>query len=127
MLFRSHVYLAYRLYNTRCDQKITVIFNFLFIYLFKVTPLRYNTLMPAFFPILETPLKRAFWYRQQLLLRFFFNRSKTFSFHRCRQFWPRTHAREAMCELVRYHGAKSMIDFSTILCVFDELLLANGA
>ena len=28
-----------------------------------------------------------------------------------------------MCELVRYHGAKSMIDFSTILCVFDELVV----
>ena len=40
---------------------------------FKVTPPRsFNTLMLAFFPILETFLKRAFWYRQQLLFRFFF-------------------------------------------------------
>ena len=39
--------------------------------------------MPAYFSILETLLKRAFWYRQQLLYRFFFyllNRSKTLSF-----------------------------------------------
>ena len=57
---------------------------------FKVTSLKNNTLMLAFFPILETLLKRAFWYRQQLLFRFFFyllNRSKTLSFHRCLQFW----------------------------------------
>ena len=36
-----------------------------------------------FFPILETLLKRVFWYRQQLLFRFFFyllNRSKMLSF-----------------------------------------------
>ena len=26
-----------------------------------------------------------------------------------------------MCDLVRYHGTKSMIGFSTILCVSDEL------
>ena len=41
-----------------------------------------NTLMPAFFPFLETLLKRAFWYCQQLLLRFVFyllNHSKTLS------------------------------------------------
>ena len=46
--------------------------------------------MPAFFPILETLLKRAFWYHHQFLLRFFFyllNRSKTLSFYRCLQFW----------------------------------------
>ena len=46
--------------------------------------------MPAFFPILETLLKRAFWYRQQLLFRFFFyllNRSKMLSFHQGLQFW----------------------------------------
>ena len=50
---------------------------------FKVTHLRYNTLMPAFFPILKTLLKCAFWHRQQLLFWFFFyllNRSKTLSF-----------------------------------------------
>ena len=54
----------------RCDQKITVIFNFFKKYLFapfnnyivafKVIPLSYNTLMPAFFPILEALLKRGF-------------------------------------------------------------------
>ena len=46
--------------------------------------------MSAFFPILETLLKRAFWYRQQLLFRLFFyllNHSKTLSFHQCLQFW----------------------------------------
>ena len=82
---------------TRCDQKITVVSFFekyLFInnYLvpFKVTPLRYNTLIPAVFPILETLLKGALWYRQQLLFRFLFyllNRKETLSFHRCLQFW----------------------------------------
>ena len=62
------------------------------ILLIKVTSLRYTTLMPAFFPILKTLLKRAFWYHQQLLFRFFFyflNRSKKFSFHRCLQFRKR--------------------------------------
>ena len=53
----------------RCNQKITVfsiysksIYLFINNYLvtFKVPPLRYNTLMPAFFPILETHPKRAF-------------------------------------------------------------------
>ena len=84
--------------HTRCDQIITVILNFikkfLFIYQylvpFKATPLRFNTLMPAFFPILETLLKRAFWNRQQLLFLFFFyliNHNKMLSFHRCLQFW----------------------------------------
>ena len=69
--------------------------KYLFMYLFinnyrvpfKVTPVKYNTLMPAFFPIVETLLKR---YRQQHLFRFFFylfNRSKTLSSHRCFQFW----------------------------------------
>ena len=46
--------------------------------------------MPAFFPILETRLKHAFCYRQQLLFRFFFyflNCSKMLSFHRCLRFW----------------------------------------
>ena len=32
-----------------------------------------------------------------------------------------------VCELVRYHSAKSMIDFSTILSVSDELLWAIGS
>ena len=46
--------------------------------------------MPAFFPILETLLKQAFCYRQQLLFRFFFyllHRSKMLSFQRCLRFW----------------------------------------
>ena len=99
--------------------KITVIFKFfkaVCIYLsitilfpFKVTPLKYQTLLPAFFPIFETLLKCIFWFRQQLLFWFYFyllNRSKTLSFHQqapspintvvkvwlrfC--FWPKTHA-----------------------------------
>ena len=37
-------------------------------------------------------------------------------------FWPKTHAQASLCELVRYHGAKSMIAFSTIMCVSDEFL-----
>ena len=32
----------------------------------------------------------------------------------------------SMCELVRYHDAKSMIGFSTILCVRDELLAQSA-
>ena len=31
-----------------------------------------------------------------------------------------------MCVLVRFHGAKSMIGFSTILCVSDELFHTIG-
>ena len=61
-----------------------------YLVLFKVTPLRYNTLTAMFFPILETFLKRDFWYCQQFLLLFYFyllNRSKTLSFYRCLQFW----------------------------------------
>ena len=62
---------------TKCGQNITVILNFLnsiylFINNFLVPQQRYNTLMPAFFPILKTFLKRAFWYRQHLLFGFFF-------------------------------------------------------
>ena len=102
----------------------------------------YNTLMPAFFPILETLLKHAICYHQQLLFRFFFyllDRIKTHSLHRCLQFWkeekvsggqvriwPKTHAQTSFCELVRYHGAKSMIGFSTILCISDTHLYTPG-
>ena len=39
----------------------------------------------------------------------------------------KTHARASMCELVRYHGTKSMIGFCTILFVSDELLRAIHA
>ena len=66
-----------------------------YLVLFK-TSLGYNTLMSAFFPILETSPKRAFWYCQQLLFRFFFyllNHSKTFSFHPCLQFWEEENVR----------------------------------
>ena len=146
----------------RCDQKITVIFNFSKKYLFinnylvpfKVTPLRYNTLMPAFFPILETLLQQAFWYCQQFLFRdkSSSNVAKSFLFIGVVSFgkrkksagansgeydgWGRitflflakkNQAQASMCELVRYHGAKSMIGFSTILCISDELFLAIGS
>ena len=46
--------------------------------------------MPAFFPILDTLVKRTFWHCQQLLSPFFFyllSCSKTLSVHRCLQFW----------------------------------------
>ena len=49
----------------------------------KVTPFKHNTVMPAFFEILNTLLKNAFWYHQQLQFRFFFyilKRSKTLFF-----------------------------------------------
>ena len=91
-----HYSVSLKLSCTRCDQKIVVIFlKSIYLFInncfdpFKVTPLSYNTLMPAFFPILETLLKHAFWYRQQLLFWFFFyllNYSKTLSFHRYLQF-----------------------------------------
>ena len=50
-----------------------------YLVLFKVTPFKYNKLMPASFPIFEKLLKHDFWYRQQLLFRFFFyfNSNKT--------------------------------------------------
>ena len=58
---------------TRCDLKINVFFLIFLqsIYLFINNSLKYNTLMPAFFPILEILLKRAFWHRQKLLFPFF--------------------------------------------------------
>ena len=43
--------------------------------------------MPAFCPILETLLKRAFWYCQQPLFFYRPNGSKTLSFHQYLQFW----------------------------------------
>ena len=60
--------------NNRYFKFFQKVFLFINNYLvpFKVTPLRCNTLMPAFFPILETLLKHAVWCRQQLLFRFFF-------------------------------------------------------
>ena len=42
-------------------------------------------------------------------------------------FWPKTHSQLSICELVRYHDAKSMICFSTILFVSDDLLCAIGS
>ena len=55
----------------RCVIKRTVQFSkiinfFINNYLvpFKVNPLRYNTLIPAFFPTIETLLKRVVGYRQ---------------------------------------------------------------
>ena len=63
--------------------------KYLHLFWYRIVPkIRKNT--PAFFPILETVLKRGFCYRQHHLFRFFFfllNRSKTHSFHRCLQFW----------------------------------------
>ena len=42
-------------------------------------------------------------------------------------FWPQTLTQASMCKLARYHGANSMIEFSTIMCISDELLRAIGA
>ena len=79
---------------------------------------------------------------------YLFNRSQTLCFHRCLQFleeaikvnrsqvrwieWLRhdygfvfgqklTRIHRCVCELICYHGTKSMIGFSTILCISDEL------
>ena len=63
--------------------------------------------MPAFFPILETLLKRAFRSWQQLLFRFFFyllNHSKTLSFYRCLQFWEEDQRKSAGAKSGEYGG-----------------------
>jgi len=59
---------------------------YLFVYInvvpFKVVPPRYNTLMPAFFPIFEALLIFTFWYvleRSQRFGLYFFNRGKIVS------------------------------------------------
>ena len=145
----------FHMLHTRFDQKITVIFNFfkkVFIYQqlscpFKVTHLKYHTLMLVFLPVLEALPKHAFWYCLQLLFRFFFyllNRSKTLSFHRCLQFlveekvsgdqvrwirwWRHDYGFVFGQKLTHKHRCVSLciimvIGFSTILCVSDEWLL----
>ena len=42
-------------------------------------------------------------------------------------FTKNSRASSDMCEQMRYHFAKSIFGFSTILCVSDELLCAFGA
>ena len=62
---------------------------------FTVIPLRYNTLVPAFFPILEALLICTFWYVLNLSQRFSFyllNRGKTPSFHGSFQSWEQEKA-----------------------------------
>ena len=57
---------------------------------FKTIPLRYNTLVLAFFPILEALVICTFWYVLKLSQRFGFyllNRGKTPSFHGSHQSW----------------------------------------
>ena len=57
---------------------------------FKVIPLGYNTLVPAFSPILEALLICTFWYVLKLSQQFGFyllNRGKTPSFHGSLQSW----------------------------------------
>ena len=57
---------------------------------FKVIPVRYNTLVPEFFPILEALLICTFWYILKLSQRFGFYllyRGKTPSFHGPLQSW----------------------------------------
>ena len=52
-----------------------------------------GSIKEIFLILMETLPKLAFWYRQQLLFRFFFyllNRSKTLSFHRCLQLWAKS-------------------------------------
>ena len=62
----------------------------LYVVPFKVIPLRYHTLVPAFFPILEALLICTFWYVLKLSQQFGFyllNRGKTPSFHGSLQSW----------------------------------------
>ena len=104
---------------------------------FKVTLLRCNTILQAFFPTVETLLMRAFQFHQQLLFRVFFyllNRSKNTFLSSVSAVLGRgksqsvpSCAQASMCELVRYYDAKSMIGFSTILYVSNVLLRAIGA
>ena len=162
LFFLLMLLLYFCLLINHVNQPIVFVFG-TFVYYFRNTISIFVTIcytriyihMSAFLPILETLLKRTFWYRQHFLFRFFFyllNRSKTISSHRCLQFceeekasrkqspvntmvkawvrfcfWPKTHAQASMCEPMRYHGAKSMIGFSTILCISDELIRAIGA
>ena len=61
-----------------------------YVFPFKVIPLGYNTLVPAFFPILEALLICSFWYALKLSQQFGFyplNRGKTPSFHGSVQSW----------------------------------------
>ena len=139
-----------------CFIFLFILFVFLLYFVpFKLTHLRYNTLILAFFSILETLLKSAFWYRQQVLFWFFFyllNRSKTLSFQRWLQFSEEENvsgdqvpsmrylrhdyifvfcqkltSQISIRELVRYHGAQFMIGFSTILGVSDKFIRTIGA
>ena len=97
LFFLLMLLLYFCLLINHVNQPIVFVFG-TFVYYFRNTISIFVTIcytriyihMSAFLPILETLLKRAFWYRQQLLFRFFFyllNRSKTLSFHRCLQFW----------------------------------------
>ena len=106
---------------------------------FKVIPIRYYTLVPTFFPILEALQKIIFCDLVQLLLRcrlYLLNRSVAFVLswassvsgtrksHRgpdlgntvaaeslvcC--FWSKIRTQATMCEQGRYHGAKSQFLF----------------
>ena len=122
---------------------------------FKVIPLRYNTLVPAYYPILKALLILIFWYVLELSQRFGFyllNRGKTPSFHgslqsweheKCHRglnlvntvakswlrwfFWPKNYEQAMTSEQVRYRDAKAMNCFSTISGVSSVLIHANGA
>ena len=108
MVYHIHIYVR------GVIKKITVILNFFqkvfinnYLVPFKVTLLRYITLMAAFFPILLTLLKCVFLYRQQLLFRFFFyllNRSKTLSFLRCPQFCEEKKVSGGQIRWIRWLG-----------------------
>lgn len=150
--------------NTRCVQKVLGIFVFskkyLFIRLHQCGPLqnsppRYNTLMPAFFPIFEALLIFTFWHVLEHSQRFgfyFFNRGKTPSFHGSLRLWEqekvtrshiwyiwglghdygivfgqKNYEQATANEHVRYRGAKAMNCFSINRGVFFGLLHANVA
>ena len=73
---------------------------------FKVTSLRYNTLMPAFF----FQFSKHFWnplfdIANEPLFRFFLyllNHSKTLSFHRCLQFWEEEKVSGCQVQWIRW-------------------------
>ena len=96
---------------------------------FKVASLRYNTLMPAFFPILETLLKRTFWHHQYL-----FNRGKSVSsiLERVKSQRGPSPLNTVVETLTQMHWCVSwckiqMIGFSTILYAIRQNCFAQSA
>ena len=82
-----------------------------------IVPLRYNTLMPAFLPILKA-----------LLLQFLFyllKRSKTFSFHQCLQFWEEEKVSGGHVQFIRWLMLETLFGIANS-CYFDFVAKRNN-